>query len=624
MTTTKNVTKFQSKSVEYLDADREHVPMTRKRFGQRVCRDTCPDLSVWSGADVVTWSNSFEDLGSDHTILCVTMGENESEEDVCRKARIVGWDRFHKNRERDKNVGPLEDSSEWCSELLADVEKATDEIEWTDWRQESPKKEETDPADLGTTTLPNPENSVALNQPHLPINALKLIVRPRGGLLLSKISTYQLLEAICMAARFTKDAVRHQDVIQANLIQNTFAYCTPDVQRTEQVKRLKVITIDNKKYEVSVYCAPDDSSGRGVIRGVHLRLDRDTIQPELQDNRNPAIVNFRRLGNTTAVLITFAQPQVPTWVYFCNSRHRCNLFRKKYEVCYHCGELGHRADVCASPTTKCRGCGLYIPPNDYTCKPTCRLCGKEHFTGDSHCKKIYRIPYTVKRQQWENCRQAEANILKAQEPAKQVTLQHTSLWDRHRSGSRQRQPRDRSSSFPWLESTTHRGRSRTPSRSRHGAPALIQQPRASSPPPRQPPGPPPSPPVQQEHQLPVSTQEGTPSTPYTHNVIVELTAVIQQLILRVDALEKRTASNTPSPPTPQVPPTTVPMKITPSRRPTHKRKAPADNDPPAENWQARLDRLEQKYELKSSSHQSSRSTYRTFSPHNRLTDRPKN
>ncbi|KAH6926058.1 hypothetical protein HPB50_013576 [Hyalomma asiaticum] len=32
------------------------------------------------------------------------------------------------------------------------------------------------------------------------------------------------------------------------------------------------MTIDSNDYEVSVYCAPDDSSGRGVIRGVDLRL----------------------------------------------------------------------------------------------------------------------------------------------------------------------------------------------------------------------------------------------------------------------------------------------------------------------------------------------------------------
>ncbi|KAH7952937.1 hypothetical protein HPB49_002961 [Dermacentor silvarum] len=359
------------------------------------------------------------------------------------------------------------------------------------------------------------KNSVTSNQPRLPSNALNLIVRPRGGLLLSKIPTYQLLEAICMAARFTGDSVCHHDLIQANLIQNTFAYCIPDVQRAEQVLRLKAITIDNKEYEVSIYCAPDDSSGRGVIRGVNLRLDRDTIQAELHDNYNPPIVDFRRLGNTTAVLLTFAQPQVPTWVYFCNSRHRCNLFKKKYKVCYHCGELGHRADVCASPTTRCRSCGLSNPPNDHTCKPTCRLYGKEHFTGDSRCKEIYRIPYTVKHRQCEDYRQAEANILKAQVPAKLVTLQHTSLWDRHRSGSRQRQPRDRSSSFPSLDHLGHR----------HLRPSNKN----------------------------INYRWG--------------------------------------------PPTAAPMQMTPSSRPTHKRKALADNDPPVEDWQARLDRLEQKYQL---------------------------
>ncbi|XP_075553569.1 uncharacterized protein LOC142586202 [Dermacentor variabilis] len=118
-------------------------PASHTRIGQGVCRDTSPDLSVWSGADVVTWSNSFEDLGSDHRILCVTVGEDESEEGVCRKARIVDWDRFRKHREQDKKEGPIEDISEWCRVLLADVEKATDEVEWTDWRQE-PTKEEAD------------------------------------------------------------------------------------------------------------------------------------------------------------------------------------------------------------------------------------------------------------------------------------------------------------------------------------------------------------------------------------------------------------------------------------------------------------------------------------------------
>ncbi|KAH7943921.1 hypothetical protein HPB52_013129 [Rhipicephalus sanguineus] len=100
------------------------------------CRNTSPDLSIWSDAGAIAWSNSFEDLESDHRILCVTVGEDESEVDVCRKARVVDWDKFREIREREKQDGLIEDIGEWCRRLLADVKRATEEIELTDWRQQ--------------------------------------------------------------------------------------------------------------------------------------------------------------------------------------------------------------------------------------------------------------------------------------------------------------------------------------------------------------------------------------------------------------------------------------------------------------------------------------------------------
>ncbi|KAL1416544.1 hypothetical protein MTO96_027846 [Rhipicephalus appendiculatus] len=116
-------------------------------------------------------------------------------------------------------------------------------------------------------------NSVASKQPRLPSDVLKLIVRPRGGLLLSKITNFILFEAVCTAANFAKASVRGEDLIQVNSKQNTFAYCTPAVERAERVLRLKELVIGTHTYEISVYCAPDESQGRGVIRGVDLRLD---------------------------------------------------------------------------------------------------------------------------------------------------------------------------------------------------------------------------------------------------------------------------------------------------------------------------------------------------------------
>ncbi|KAL1474469.1 hypothetical protein MTO96_037945 [Rhipicephalus appendiculatus] len=277
-------------------------------------------------------------------------------------------------------------------------------------------------------------NSVASKQPRLPSDALKLIVRPREGLLLSKISNFILFEAVCTAANFPKASVRGEDLIQVNPKQNTFAYCTPAVERAERVLRLKESVIGTHTYEMSVYCAPDESQGRGVIRGVDLRLDHQGIQEELQDPRNPPIVDFRRLGNITAMLLTFKEPRVPTWIYLCNARHRCNLY-KKFEVCYRCSELGHRADVCASTVIKCRGCAIPDPPSDHVCVPTCRLCGKQHITGDSRCKEIYRTPYIIKRRQWEALQQEEDSKQQDQATQRRVTLKRSSRWDRQRSRS---------------------------------------------------------------------------------------------------------------------------------------------------------------------------------------------
>ncbi|KAH8021045.1 hypothetical protein HPB51_012066 [Rhipicephalus microplus] len=111
-------------------------PASHTQIGQGACRDTSPDLSVWSDAGAITWSNTFEDLGSNHRVLCMTMGEDRGKMHGCQKARVMYWDKFREQREREKQEGPIEDIGEWCRELLADVEKATKEIEWPDRRKE--------------------------------------------------------------------------------------------------------------------------------------------------------------------------------------------------------------------------------------------------------------------------------------------------------------------------------------------------------------------------------------------------------------------------------------------------------------------------------------------------------
>ncbi|KAH8032061.1 hypothetical protein HPB51_022809 [Rhipicephalus microplus] len=94
---------------------------------------------------------------------------------------------------------------------------------------------------------------------------------------------------------------------------------------------------------------------------------------------------------------------------------KCVLYKKRYEVCYRCGQLGHRSDVRIIDHVRCRGCGMTAPPKDHACEPKCKLCGKGHMTDDRKCKEAFRTPYTIKKRQWEAWRRMEGEERKAKD-----------------------------------------------------------------------------------------------------------------------------------------------------------------------------------------------------------------
>ncbi|KAL1470547.1 hypothetical protein MTO96_040359, partial [Rhipicephalus appendiculatus] len=170
--------------------------------------------------------------------------------------------------------------------------------------------------------------------------------------------------------------------------------------------------------------------------------------------QNPEILGIRRMGRSPTVVITFAEAEVPRTLVCFGMIMRCFLFKKRYEVCYRCSELGHRSDVCNSPEAKCRGCGMSSPPEDHQCVPQCRLCGKEHLTGDKKCTMLFRTPYIVKKRQWEAKLAAEPEEEKAPKTALQQQQQTRSSRHDGASDRSKSTPRDRSASFPRLTPST--------------------------------------------------------------------------------------------------------------------------------------------------------------------------
>ncbi|KAH8033927.1 hypothetical protein HPB51_017625 [Rhipicephalus microplus] len=85
---------------------------------------------------------------------------------------------------------------------------------------------------------------------------------------------------------------------------------------------------------------------------------------------------------------------------------RCTLYKRQIDTCRNCGRVGHRQDVCPTPSEKvCEHCGIKPTGPDHECvTPECALCGQAHITSDRTCPNRYQVPYVVRRRHRRRCR----------------------------------------------------------------------------------------------------------------------------------------------------------------------------------------------------------------------------
>ncbi|KAG0418576.1 hypothetical protein HPB47_004726, partial [Ixodes persulcatus] len=71
-----------------------------------------------------------------------------------------------------------------------------------------------------------------------------------------------------------------------------------------------------------------------------------------------------------SAVVLFKVQKVPFWIMYGNVEYKCNLYKKKIEVC-----------------------------DGHGCSPSCGICGKAHPTGDTRCKQRFKMPYILKQEE---------------------------------------------------------------------------------------------------------------------------------------------------------------------------------------------------------------------------------
>ncbi|KAH7972259.1 hypothetical protein HPB52_010055 [Rhipicephalus sanguineus] len=233
--------------------------------------------------------------------------------------------------------------------------------------------------------------------PKMPRDHIRIIVRPRGGLDVKKVCTIRLAQAMAMAAALAPDEVG-EDIVCPNAAQNILVVSTPMRKNACAYAAVQQIHLKEGVYDVAAYLAASDNTCKGVVRGVDADFSDAQLRTMIVNRRNPTALEVRRIKTTTTVVVLFEGMKVPNHVMCGSGMLPCTLYRRQVDVCYSCGDLGHRADVCPNPSKKkCRGCGLASPASDHQCTPECTICGGPHLTADRKCKQRFQLPYIVRQ-----------------------------------------------------------------------------------------------------------------------------------------------------------------------------------------------------------------------------------
>ncbi|KAH9380834.1 hypothetical protein HPB48_019029 [Haemaphysalis longicornis] len=168
----------------------------------------------------------------------------------------------------------------------------------------------------------------AARMPGLPHDDIKIVMKPRGGLQVCKVSREEIRRAITAAAQ-VGGVTPKDDVVCPNRQQNIVIVSTSKRENADKYALAERIVIDGTSNEVSAYDSAPHGTVKRVIRGVPLTDTAREIQELVVHEHNPSALQASRIGKTTSVVIAFVGARFSTTSTMGTfwSRARCTARR---------------------------------------------------------------------------------------------------------------------------------------------------------------------------------------------------------------------------------------------------------------------------------------------------------
>ncbi|KAH7974041.1 hypothetical protein HPB49_008742 [Dermacentor silvarum] len=149
--------------------------------------------------------------------------------------------------------------------------------------------------------------------PSIPRNDIKIVIRPRGGLDISKIGAVTVADAILATAGISQEDLC-QDTLCPNLQQNIMVASTPKRENASRYIRMRQILISGKVHELSAYETTPHSTCKGVIHNIPLQDGPDVIDAKIVSTNNTLALVAKRIAQTGTVIVAFDGHHVPNFV----------------------------------------------------------------------------------------------------------------------------------------------------------------------------------------------------------------------------------------------------------------------------------------------------------------------